>query len=41
MLYLIIIVILIVESLNYIADGTWDQFNNLSNRNKKNMTHLG
>lgn len=38
MLYLRIIAILIVESLNYITDGTGDQFNDLSGKKNKKPT---
>lgn len=34
-IYLCIIGIFIVDSLNQITDGTWDQFNNLLNTEKE------
>lgn len=37
MLHLRIIAVLIVESLNYITDGAWNQFNDLTGNKKKQV----
>lgn len=41
MLHLRIVAILIVEPLNDVTDGTWDEFDNLAAREKKEHEPFG